>query len=134
METAMIKVYLIKLEGMGDKEWTLVDQTAWDYLLAVEQRKKPSVPAALVDTYLDYHSTLMPGEQYFGDLKADQEDARIALTPDARSSSPGNDVALALPAAKFNGEICRDASVRKVNAFCKKHGLTLVDEYEGVLY
>jgi len=132
----MTKVYLIRLEGMGDSEWKLVDQVAWDYLMAADSADPipPEVPAELIRAYLAAHSTLMPGEEDFGDRAAQEEDARAALAYDLVSSSPVNDIALALPATEFNGQLPEEPSVRCIANFCVKHGLSLTDEYEGSLY
>jgi hypothetical protein len=46
-----------------------------------------------------------------------------------------NDIALGLNNSLFNGERYEDgASVTKLNAFCKKHGLEVEDGYVGYIY
>jgi hypothetical protein len=120
--------HLVKLSGQGDTIWLLLDDTAAAYLEAccswTMGAPKPAIPDVLIDRFLEE------------DAGAEREDAIEALEISGETSTPDNDVALSLPASKFNGDTfySYDASIANLNAFVAKHDLVLHEAYNGYIY
>lgn len=124
----MANAHLVKLSGMGDHQWTLLNDTAWTYLEACcdwqHGTPKPVAPDAIVQDYIEAN----PGTTH--------EEAVGYLTLDEGSSSADNDVAMSMEASTFNGEkySSYEPDISALNAFIAKHNLTLHESYEGYLY
>ena len=120
----MTNAHLVKLSGMGDHHWYLLDDAAWSYLEACCDRQRGTPTPAIPDAVVEEH-----GED-------DRDEALDALTLNPRSSSGDNDIALNLAPSKFNGEsfLSFEASIADLNAFVAKHQLTLHEAYDGYIY
>ena len=129
------KAYLVKLTGMGDYRWYLLNEEDWKHLDACANWNRhgdepaPVPPDAMIDRYMaDNGQDSTPVDS--------RAEAIYCLTPQADSGTADNDVALSMAPSLFNGESYNDydGSVRALNAFLTKHKLKVADEYEGGIY
>lgn len=123
----MTKAYLIKLAGMGDHQWTLLNQEDWDFLKACinwsRETPIPSPPERMISGVMEC-------------FNIDQDAAKASLALDPHSATAENDIALSIPGSLFDGErFCdHEASIQKLNAFIAKHNLDLEESYTGYIY
>jgi hypothetical protein len=120
----MTNAHLIKLSGMGDTQWSLIDDTAWGYLESCILNKPIPIPDSVITDSFENDPDMSVGE------------ASTYLTMDTRCPSADNDVAMSMGPSKFNGEtFCiYDPTISELNYFVNKHNLTLHESYDGYLY
>lgn len=145
----MTKAFLMKLAGMGDQEWKLLNQEAWDHLEACcnwhRGKPIPQPSDALVADMIAWRkeqnafmANLFP-QSVDGMLDPDEKARREAiehLTMDPKKRNADNDMALSLPGSLFNGERFHDhePTVKALTAFVAKHGLDFEEVYDGHIY
>lgn len=132
----MTKAFLVKLAGMGDQEWKLLNQEAWDHLEACcDWHHGTPIPQPSDALIADQIAWRLENEEDLTDEEA-REQAIDRLTMDPRSGSSDNDVALSLPGSLFNGERFHDhdPTVKALVAFATKHGLDFEEVYDGGIY
>jgi hypothetical protein len=133
----MTKAYLVKLSGVKDAEWKILDQEAWNHLEACcnwQHGHPVPVPSeALIADMIAWG--VEEGEDGLSEEEARAEAIEL-LTMNPRSNSADNDVALSMPGSAFNGERFNDyePTVKALNAFVAKHGLDLEEVYDGYIY
>lgn len=124
------KAYLLKLAGMGDHDWKLLNQEAYDHFLAVSNwRPRSGAPVPTPSQAL-----LNDVATYCSDEHCEETAEELLAVEDG--SSFDNDLALRMPSSSFNGERYRsfDASITNLLTFVQRHDLELVEAYEGVIY
>lgn len=123
----MTKAYLLQLEGMGDHQSVILNQTDWDFLEQCCNWTKgepiPTPPESLIQDIIEVNNS-------------SREDIIDALTPCQYSSSYDNDVALQMVGSSFNGErfLSFSGSIKEINDFVARHNLDLEEAYEGYIY
>jgi len=127
------QAFLITLSGMGDHEWKLIDADAMAYLQSVIDWNRTDPAPTPSDTLF---AAIVEARRAMGEDEDEDLDLKASLTPDADSSSTDNDVALALPPSLFGGEWFHAyaPSPKKLQEFVAKHGLELVEAYDGYIY
>lgn len=120
----MENAYLVKLHGMGDVQWYLLNDADWSVFEEILDGNDSAIP----------HDEMI--SRYIEDNPAITREEVLQIFENHGSSTFDNDVAIAMMPSEFNGEkfLNFDGSVKALNAFIKKHNLNLADEYEGCLY
>ena len=121
--------HLLKLSGMGDTCWKLLDATDWSYLKAFIDMKASEEPPHIPD------STRQNALDYLAKENSDQSIEDILL-PDIESSGSDNELALIMPPSSFHGETFYTYSptIKDLLEFAAKHNLEVIESYEGYIY
>lgn len=113
------KCYLIHLAGQGDTEIKIVNKATWDWIVG-EGEAPPHQVESYIKSCRKYGSGYTP-------IPTTAEASEYLKF--ANSGSCDNDKAL-----ECEADFKRFASIKSAMQYISKHGLKVVDEYEGCLY
>lgn len=118
-----MKGYLILCTDGDCTTTKLVNQESWDWFM--QHAGSPS------------GDDKPPEAQIVRNALANQcseEEAETFLMCDPISGSFANDIALQLCSDDFDGETFDDGTIAELFAFCNQHGITIADQYMGMIY
>jgi len=123
--TEKMQLYMITLQGQGDTEVKLVRQDGWDAL--DNGVFSPELRAEYLAQY---------GSGPYNTQSVEEMNAEIdSFASEYGGSSPDNDVALSLPGATVDGQVCFWQSISEATAFLRAHPeIEILEEYEGYIY
>jgi hypothetical protein len=119
-----MNAYVILTTNGDDTFMTIVNQKTWDWF-----QKRINDPHLVTED--------PPEAQIVGCMEANECTRLEALSylkgnPDSRSHD--NDIALMLVGDEFNGEHFTEGSLPALFAFLSQRGITLADQYIGMVY
>lgn len=118
-----MKGYLILCTDGECTTTKLINQESWDWFMQHAGSPSGGAKPPEAQVILNARANRCSEEEAVGFLMCSPE-----------SGSFANDIALQLCSDDFDGETFEDGSIAELFTFCNQHGVTIANEYMGMIY